>query len=56
MVSHTKSKKKKRQKILEKRGLATAVQPEPDFSRTNGFGEVLGINVDCSNAKFHKYC
>ena len=36
----------------QKRGLTTTVQIEPDFSRTCGFCEVIGINEDCSNAKF----
>ena len=31
----------------QKRGLATTVQPELEFSRTCGFREVLGINEDC---------
>ena len=38
----------------QKRGLATTVQPEPEFSRTCGFRIVLGINEDCLNAKFHQ--
>ena len=32
---------------LKKRGLATTVQPELEFSRTYGFREVLCINEDC---------
>ena len=43
VVSHKKVKKWG----LKKRGLATTVQPEPEFSRTCGFREVLGINEDC---------
>ena len=39
---------------LKKRGLASSVQPEPDFSRTYGFRNVLGINADCLNKKFHQ--
>ena len=38
----------------QKRGLATTVQPEPDFSRTSAFREVLGINEDCFKTKFHR--
>ena len=39
---------------LKKKGLVTTVQPKPEFSRTCGFREVLGINEDCSNAKFRQ--
>ena len=38
----------------KKRGLATTVQPKPDFSRTCGFRKMLGINEDCLNAKCHR--
>ena len=38
----------------QKRGLATTVQPEPEFSRTCSFRVVLGINEDCLNAKLHQ--
>ena len=38
----------------QKKGLVTTVQPEPEFSRTCGFREVLGINEDCLNAKLHQ--
>ena len=44
----------KKRLSLKKRGLATTVQPELEFSRTCGFREVLGINEDCSNAKFRQ--
>ena len=52
--------KKKRKKKVEKmtksqkRGLVTTVQPKPEFSRTCHFQEVLGVNEDCLNAKFHE--
>ena len=42
----------KKRLSLKKRGLVTTVQPKPEFSRTCGFRKVLGINEDCSNAKF----
>ena len=51
MWYHT--KKSKKTQSLKKRGLATTVQPEPDFSRTYCFHEKLGINKDCLNSKFH---
>ena len=38
----------------KKRGLASNVQPEPDFSKTCSFRKMLGINEDCLNAKFHR--
>ena len=49
-------KKKKVEKMTksQKRGLATTVQPEPEFSRTCSFRVVLGINEDCLNAKLHQ--
>ena len=50
MLYDTKNDEKRRS--LRKRGLVTTVQPKPEFSRTCGFREVLGINEDCSNAKF----
>ena len=51
MWYHT--KKVKKRPSFKKRGLATTVQPQPDFSRTCSFCEVLGINEDCLNTKFH---
>ena len=48
------TKKLKNTAKSEKRGLATTVQPDLEFSRTCGFCEVLGINEDCSNAKFRQ--
>ena len=48
------TKKVKKLLSLKNRGLATTVQPEKDFSRTCSFREVLGINKDCLNAKFHR--
>ena len=36
------------------KALVTTEQPKAEFSRTCGFREVLGINEDCSNAKFHQ--
>ena len=44
----------KNMKNTPKRGLATTVQPEPDFSRACGFSELLGINEDCLETKFHR--
>ena len=49
----SKKKVKKNDDKSQKRGLATTVQPEPDFPRTCSFRKVLGINEDCLNAKFH---
>ena len=51
VVSH---KKVKEITKAQKRGLATTVQPEPDFSRACGFCKVLGINEHRLNAKFHR--
>ena len=51
VVSHEKVKKNDK---VSKRGLATPVQPEPDFSRKCGFPQVVGINENCSNTKFHQ--
>ena len=48
------TKKVKKPTRFQKRGLATTVQHEPDFSRTWVFRKVLGINKDCLNAKFHR--
>ena len=53
MWYHAKKSRKNPTKS-QKRGLATIVQPEPDFSRPCGFREVFGIHDDCSNAKFHQ--
>ena len=44
----------KKGQSLKKRGLVTTVQPELELSRTWGFPKVLGINEDCSNAKFRQ--
>ena len=52
MWYHT--KKVKKTTSLKKRGLATTVQPEPDFSKTCRFRKMLGIKDDCLNAKFHR--
>ena len=52
MLYHT--KKVEKMTKSQKRGLATTVQPKPEFSRTCRFREVLGINEDCSNAKFRQ--
>ena len=38
----------------QKRGLVTTVQPKPEFSRTCGFREVLGIDEDCWTQNFIK--
>ena len=35
----------------QKRGLATTVQPDPDFFKACGFHEALCINKDCLEAK-----
>ena len=53
VVSHNKSKKKTKS---QKRGLATTVEPEPDFSRACSFRKMLGINEDCLEEKFHRNC
>ena len=52
VVSHKKSKKKRLES--QKRGLATTVQPDPDFSRACSFHELLGINEVCLEAKFQR--
>ena len=52
MLYHT--KKVEKMTKSQKRGLATTVQPEPEFSRTCSFRVVLGINEDCLNAKLHQ--
>ena len=52
MWYHT--KKVKKMTKSQKRGLATAVQPVQYFSRTCAFREVLGINEDCLNTKYHR--
>ena len=49
-------KVKKTTKSQKKRGLATTIQPQPDFSKTCGFCEVLCINEDCLDTKFHQNC
>ena len=41
----------KKRLSLKKRGLVTTVQPKPEFSRTCGFREVLGIKEDCLERK-----
>ena len=51
VVSHKKVKKTIKS---QKRSLATTVQPKPNFSGACGFPEVLGINEECLEAKFHQ--
>ena len=55
MWYQTKKVKKKQKRLsLKKMGLATTVQPKPDFFRACRFRKVLGINRDRLNTKFHQ--